>query len=596
MSLTQQSGSSPGLSGSGWSRLDTLPEHVIEQLRKRQFTIDERIGERYRLKSLLGTGAMGQVFIAENMAIGAEVAVKLLKAELIANKEFRQRFQKEAEAVGSISHQNVARFLDLVVGNPTFLVMEYVDGPTLHQVIVQEKRLAYERALRIASRLCWGLDAAHARGIIHRDLKPANIILALDHEVGEQPKIIDFGLAKLASTTENAGLTRTGQIVGTPEYMAPEQIEGKKIDARADVYALGCVLYEMLVGRTPFAGEDDVRVMYRQLHEPPQLPSTFIPGISPKIDEVLSRALAKEPEQRYANTRELAQAINRAHERRQADRTPAELTSARSAKPPIALIAATTLAVGAVAGVLIGRDRSPDAAAAPKKQAIAAPLDAAPEARELLIVTTEPPGATVEIDGAALADTTPVAKRGIAAGKHTIKITRKGFGIVERTVTVSAGERASIDVQLPPLSRTIRVRTVPTGAQVYLENELIAASTPADVTVQVDEFYALRVEKLGFEPLTKNLTPDDSEAEIELRLDEERQPMGYLWIDTNGAGDVWMDGRDTGFTAPTLGIRVPVGAHVIELRDSSGARSKPFTVKIAQGESEHVILDISGRK
>jgi tRNA A-37 threonylcarbamoyl transferase component Bud32 len=580
------------VSGSGWSRLETLPDDVIEQLKRRQYSVGHTIGERYRLKALLGMGAMGQVFVAENMAIGVEVAVKLLKAELIASKEFRQRFQKEAEAVGSISHQNVARFLDLVVGDPTFLVMEFVNGPTLQQVLEEEKRLAYDRALTIAVRLCWGLHAAHERGIVHRDMKPANIILASDPEIGEQPKIIDFGLAKLATATEKAELTRTGQIVGTPEYMAPEQIEGKKVDARSDVYSLGCVLYKMLVGRTPFNGEDDVQVLYRQLHEPPQPPSMLVPGIPPAIDAVLARALAKSPADRYADTRELAHALNQAHDRRRAKAVDLS-TAASAAKVPIALAAATTLVVGAIVGVLLGRKRTVDPVVA---KAAAAPADARVEGGELLIVATEPPGATVEIDGTALADTTPAVKRGVTVGKHTVKITRKGYGIVERTVAVAAGERAMVDVRLPPKTRQIRVRTIPTGAKVYLENALIASSTPADISVQADEFYAVRVEKLGFEPLTKNITPDDTATELELRLDEEKQPMGYLWIETNGVGNVWIDGRFSGFTAPALGLRVPAGKHVVELRDSSGARSNPLTVKLVQGESLHVTLDISGRK
>jgi hypothetical protein len=321
------------------------------------------------------------------------------------------------------------------------------------------------------------------------------------------------------------------------------------------------------------------------------MPSTVVQGMSPKIDEVLARALAKEPADRFANTRELAQALNQAHDRRRGNR-PDATAAAKVAKPPVALIAATTLAVGAVGGALLARQPSPAKTPAPVAAQIVAPV----EGPEMLVVTTEPPGATVEIDGKPLAETTPTAKRGIAIGKHEVRITRKGYGVVERTVTIAAGDRASIDVKLPPESRTIRVRTVPTGAAVFLENELVAGTTPADITVQTDEFYALRVEKLGFEPLIRNLTPDDTATEIELRLDEEKQPMGYLWIDTNGVGDVWIDGRDTGFTAPTLGLRLPVGTHNVELRDSSGARSNPVNVKLKQGESVHVILDISGRK
>ena len=589
--IDEKGASNPAVARSGWSQLESLSDSVIEELKRRQYSVGQVIGDRFRLKALLGMGAMGQVFVAENMAIGIDVAVKLLKAELIANKVFRQRFQKEAEAISSVNHQNVARFLDLVVGDPTFLVMEYVQGPTLHQVIRQETRLAYARALNIGVRLCGVCRCPRARD---RAPRPQ----AREHhprdrsEIGEQPKIIDFGLAKLAAATEKADLTRAGEVVGTPEYMAPEQIEGKKVDARADVYSLGCVIYSMLVGHPPFVGDDDMQVLYKHLHEPPQLPSALVPGIPTKVDEVIARALTKDPAERYADTRELARALNMAHDRRRPVPRVDSGPIAKHAKPPIALIAATTLAVGAVGGVLLGRDRS----ASQPPVTIAAPVVERTEAAEMLIVTTQPSGATVELDGKALAETTPTAMRGVSIGDHTVKITRKDYGVVERTVAIGAGGRAVLDVTLPPMSRQVRVRTIPTGAAVFLENELVASTTPADISVQIDEFYALRVEKFGYEPFTKNLTPDDTEPEVELRLDEEKQPMGYLWIDTNGIGDVWIDGRATGFTAPTLGLRIPAGAHVVELRDSSGARSKPLNVKLAQGESQHVTLNISGQK
>src|SRR5215831_4896929 len=195
------------------SRVDTLPDAFAERVARRQLTVGDIVGQRYRLVEVLGGGAMGQVFVAENLAIGQRVAIKVLKAELLANPVFRQRFQHEAEAIAAIGHPNVARFMDLVVGDPTFLVMEYVKGPTLEHLLKNE-RLDVPRAVRLATRLCWGLEAAHAAGVIHRDLKPSNVIVSPDIEQGEAPKIIDFGLAKLAAATAGEALTRTGQIVG----------------------------------------------------------------------------------------------------------------------------------------------------------------------------------------------------------------------------------------------------------------------------------------------------------------------------------------------------------------------------------------------
>jgi hypothetical protein len=257
--------------------------------------------------------------------------------------------------------------------------------------------------------------------------------------------------------------------------------------------------------------------------------------------------------------------------------------------PPVALIAATTLAVGAVGGLLIARSQSAEPSNPPT---ISAPV----ERPEMLIVTTRPPGATVVLDGKPLPEITPTAVRGIAIGQHALKITHRGYGVVDRPVAIAAGERASLDIRLPSESRQIRVRSIPAGASVFLENQLVSSTTPAEITVKSDDFYTVRVEKLGYEPYIKNITPDDSETELELQLDEEKHPMGYLWIDTNNTGEVWIDGIDTGYTAPTFGLRVAVGDHTVELRDSSGAHSKTLKLKVAQGESKHVILDISVRK
>ncbi|HEX8950358.1 MAG TPA: serine/threonine-protein kinase, partial [Polyangia bacterium] len=304
------------LTDGGYSRIDTLPDGFAEILKRRTLQPGDVIGERYKLLEVLGGGAMGHVFIAENRAIGSRVAIKVLKPELLANPEFRQRFQYEAQAVGSIEHPNVARFLDVVVGDPTFLVMEYVPGETLATVLSREKAMSIQRAVHIVTRLAWGLDAAHAAGIIHRDLKPANVILTADREVGETPKLIDFGLAKIAAVAGTEQLTRTGQIIGTPAYMSPEQISGRDVDARSDIYALACLLYEMIAGRPPFTGSDDVQTLYRQLHEPAEPLSLNAAEIPAALDNVLNRALAKSPHDRYGSMQELARALNTAVEKR----------------------------------------------------------------------------------------------------------------------------------------------------------------------------------------------------------------------------------------------------------------------------------------
>jgi serine/threonine protein kinase len=580
-----------GQSGpTGMSRLETLPDALISKLRRQEFTIGETIGGRYRLKSLLGVGAMGQVFVAENTAISVDVAVKLLKPELIANPEFRQRFQKEAEAIGSISHPNVARFFDLVVGDPTFLVMEYVRGPTLQQIIEENTRLEVDRALSIATRLCWGLQAAHARGIVHRDLKPANIIVGSDVEVGEQPVIIDFGLAKLATTTE---LTRTGQLLGTPEYMAPEQIEGKKIDARTDVYALGCVLYKMLAGHAPFAGEDVVQVLYRQVHEAPQPLTDVIPDISPKVVAVLSRALAKNPDDRYPDTRDFARALARAHDRRQSSGSDSQ-TSFVSLPPrqtPIALIAATTLAVGAVVGMLIARLKwGPAVASGMTEPANAKAAPAPTPSSELLVVTT-PEAATVEVDGKKQGERTPTTLRGLSAGPHTVRLAASGTATVERNVTVPADGRASLVVNLPTAQHNVVVRSMPAGATVYFDDQL-AGTAPATIAVTEDDFHELRIEKLGYATLTHAIKPDDKDTELTLSMEIDPTPHSEISVDSSAEAEIWLDGVNTTVETPAMGLRVAPGRHTLQLKDSSGSESKRITIEPRPGETLHVVLNL----
>jgi predicted Ser/Thr protein kinase len=569
---------------SGLSRLETLPDGVIEKLRRREFAAGEIIASHYRLKSLLGVGAMGQVFVAENLATGVEVAVKLLKPEMIASQEFRQRFQKEAEAVGSIAHQNVARFFDLVVGDPTFLVMEYVPGPTLQQVIEHEQRIAYERAIRIGVRLCWGLEAAHSRGIVHRDLKPANIIVAADAEVGEQPKIIDFGLAKLAAGDTAGKLTRTGQIVGTPEYMAPEQIEGKAIDARADVYALGCVLYKMIAGRSPFVGDDDVQVMYRQLHTKAAPLREVVPDVPSRLDDVLARALAKQPADRYAGTRELADALDRALERpRSSVRLTTDPIAAPARNVPVWLIAATTLAVGAVGGVIIGRAKTP----APAN--VAAPA-AQPTPRELLVIATTPEGARIEVDGKPIPDKTPAALHGLAPGRHAIRVTAAGRAAVDRVVTIAPGSSTALVINMPPPQRNVLVRSIPSGAMVYLDGHPIGPA-PATVVANEDDFHELRLEKLGFARLIRAITPDDREAELDLSMELDPEAHSELAVDSSAEAEIWIDGVFTGLETPAMGLRVTPGRHTIQLRDSTGASSKLATIDIKPGETQRLVLN-----
>jgi serine/threonine-protein kinase len=568
-------------SSSGTSRVDTIPEDFVKRLQERPLAPGDVIGGRYKLISALAEGAMGQVFVAENQAIGCQVAVKVLKPRLLADADFRERFQREAEAFAAIEHRNVARFLDLIVGDPTFLVMEFVRGRTLARRLQEDGPLLPLRAAFIVERLAWALEIAHQAGVIHRDIKPANVILAPDAENGEEPKLIDFGLAKLAAVTASDGLTRDGQIVGTPDYMSPEQIASRPVDARSDVYSLGCVLYEALTNRTPFAGED-VQLLYQQLHHKPEPVERFAPTTPLSLRAVLDRALQKDPALRFPSARAMAQAL--AAVQRESEKGAAAAPAAAAARrgwglPLVAAILCAVVAAGA--GVVIGRRRSP------------APLAAPAQARGALIVLTRPAGARVEIDGHAAVQETPLVADGVSAGAHRVRLTRAGAEPVERHVQVAAGERTVVDVALAATRHAVEVRSIPEQANVYLDGQLALGQTPTKIDVSDDEFHQLRVEKTGYETALRRITPDDRSAAISVQLPPVTRPIGTVIVDSDHVASVLIDGVDTGFTTPSLPIEVPVGTHVVEVQEGQArARAK---VTLGKGQTVRLLLTATAR-
>jgi serine/threonine protein kinase len=575
------------------SRVDTVPEDFLKLLGRNKAAVGQVIAWRYKLLERLGSGAMGEVYIAENQSIGQRVAVKLLKPELLVDPQLRKRFQREAQAVAAIAHPNVARFLDLVVGDPTFMVMEYVHGPTLAARIREFKRLPAERAVRIAVRLCWALRAAHAVGVIHRDLKPANVVLTSDVEHDELPKLIDFGLAKMAPTTPDdhrtsSSLTQTGQLVGTPQYMSPEQIAGKHVDPRSDIYALGCLIYEMLTGRPPFTGDDDFQVLYKQVNHPIEPVRRLAPETPPALEVVVMRTLAKRPEDRFGTMPELASALEvsmgapRPHPVVRDDsaslRTP-EMAQAMAAKRRqrttrnLILISLSLIVIGFGGGFAASRLGKRHAAL-----------------KSALFVLSDPPGALVEVDGKPLPQTTPTLANDIAPGPHTVKVQRVGTAPILQNVTLKANERTTVEVTLPPASHRVDVRSVPDGAQLFVDGKLALGETPTSVEITDDDFHELRVEKIGFEPLTKAITPDDKAPVVSVSLSASSAPRGALMVDSNSAAEVWIDGANSGYTTPTLGIEISTGAHTIEVRDASGHRSEAVKINVEQGQTVRLLL------
>ena len=259
-----------------------------------------QFGPRYRIEAVLGQGGMGAVYKAYDKDLSRTVAIKLVRPELTADSGTMQRFKQELLLASKISHKNILRIHDLGdVGGIKFISMAYVEGEDL-QHLLKKGRPPLERALNIARQLTAALEAAHAEGVVHRDLKPQNVLV----DKAGTAYVSDFGLAK-SLEAEAAGMTRTGQLLGTPRYMSPEQVEAKPADHRSDLYSLGLILYEMVTGVVPFAGDSTLQVMYQRLKEKPKNPKQLNPELPDYVARLIMRCLEKDPARRYQSAHEI---------------------------------------------------------------------------------------------------------------------------------------------------------------------------------------------------------------------------------------------------------------------------------------------------
>jgi Protein kinase domain len=264
----------------------------------------------YQLRGIIGRGGMSVVYAAENPRLGSTVAVKVLAPELAADNVFRSRFLNESRIAASLNHPNVVPIYDLgSCGDLLYIAMRYVAGADLRAVLKQRHQIPPAEAVALLAGAARALDAAHRHGLVHRDVKPGNILV--EHADDDDPDHVylsDFGISK--HVTSRSGLTATGQFMGTIDYLSPEQIQGKPVDGRTDVYSLGCVLYECLTGRVPFMKDVDAAVIWAHVEEPPLPPSAVRPGLPGRLDEVIGRALAKQPDDRYLTCREFIAAAH----------------------------------------------------------------------------------------------------------------------------------------------------------------------------------------------------------------------------------------------------------------------------------------------
>jgi HAMP domain-containing protein/predicted Ser/Thr protein kinase len=263
----------------------------------------QTFGNRYEIKSVLGVGGMGMVYKANDRELGEMLAIKTLKPEMIAaDTNALERFKSEIKLARRIAHRNVVRTYDLgEIGGVYYISMEYVEGKSLKELIRERGRLPASAVLPIAKQLCRALEVSHEEGVIHRDIKPQNMVVQADGVL----KVMDFGIARLATRPKESGHTEAGMVVGTPEYMAPEQLMGDELDARADLYATGVVLYECLVGRVPITADTPITLIAKVLEEEPKAPNAVQPDVPPALSELVMWVLAKDREKRPRSAAEL---------------------------------------------------------------------------------------------------------------------------------------------------------------------------------------------------------------------------------------------------------------------------------------------------
>ncbi len=270
------------------------------------------LGGRYELDGVVGRGGMAEVYRARDIRLDRIVAVKTLRDDLARDQTFQARFRREAQSAASLNHPSIVAVYDTgedMVGHTPvpYIVMEYVDGRTLRDLLRDDRRLLPERALEITDGVLRALDYSHRNGIVHRDIKPGNVMLTRSGDV----KVMDFGIARAVSDAQ-ATMTQTAQVIGTAQYLSPEQARGERVDARSDLYSTGCLLYELLTGRPPFTGDSPVAIAYQHVRENPIPPSRVDPEIPPWADSIVLKAMAKDPGDRYQSAGDMRNDIQRA--------------------------------------------------------------------------------------------------------------------------------------------------------------------------------------------------------------------------------------------------------------------------------------------
>ena len=568
---------------------------------------------RYRVKDRIGSGGMADVFLADDIHLGREVAIKVLHARFAQDAGFVERFRREASAAAGLQHPNVVNVFDRGEHDGTYYIaMECLRGRTLKDLIVEEAPLAGDRAVRLGVQILRAAAFAHSRGIIHRDFKPQNVIVG----EGDALKVTDFGIARAGASD----MTETGSIMGTAQYLSPEQAQGHSVTPASDLYSIGVVMYEMLSGHVPFGGDSAVAIALRHLSDPPPPLSSHRHGVSPELEAVVMRALAKAPEDRYADADAFIAALESA--RTAAEEPPTHATAVFAPVPApvptervverveeplepdrdqrrsrwpwilLALLALALLALGLYAAAqsddvgvpgVVGQDLRPARA---RLEAAGFDVDlervrnAAPPDR----VVAQNPGAGAEVDRGSSVE----LQVSEGPGERTVP---RVSGLSERDAVARlnrAGFRVESELRSSPdVLKGRAVRTVPpsgTAEQVGSRIRLLISSGPREVEVP-------NVVGLSRSQAESRLSNEGLDAEISEQ--ESEQPAGEVTGQSPDAGVAAEEGTRVSITVSTGVTQVEVPS--VEGDDRARARARlgaaGFEVEVRERSVDSESLD-----
>jgi serine/threonine-protein kinase len=457
------------------SSISSAPIEAAPSSRALSASADRLIGldidDRYVLEEFLGEGGMGIVLRGRHKVIGKRVAVKVLRADLAGDAELTERFLTEAKAASSVGHPNIVEIFDYgkLADGSAYFVMEYLEGHSLATILGETPVLPMKRVYHIGRQVAEALQAAHDAGVVHRDMKPENVMLIRREGQEDHVKILDFGIAKIASATNR--LTRAGSVFGTPQYMSPEQANGDSVDHRTDIYALGCMLFEMAMGRVPFNADNVMAILSMQMFQAPPRMSDGPHPIPEAFENLVHRALAKKIDERYQALREVAADLRALERGETPEISVPAFSSPRSATalpeddeiPGQRRGSNVGLAIGALAALVIGGGgfaayRMRPASTTPPAAATA---ETAAATVQPLTVSVLPKVAKVTVDGVDVPLKDGTAKVTVAAGNAgKLHVEALGYVPVDRTIAASDGpvlsfvlDKTPVDIGALPLDR-----------------------------------------------------------------------------------------------------------------------------------------------